>query len=315
MDIMTQKRVIEVVAAIVMLLFFNFIWMMVCKKPAKRLFAKVFRVFTCILGNVMILLMLLMYIVTDTVLYYPHKNDEVTDGLKEHECMEELLLETSVGTCSGWFYHSSQESELTVILYPGNMQTAGEMMYLSGAITENSEGLGINLAALDYPGYGDSEGSPSETTIKAMALDAFDGIAGREDMQGQKVVMMAYSLGTGVANYVASKREVDGLVLMAPYQNGYDLFNGFVDIFHGPLKLFIPYRMRADRFAGTVGVKPLVLATKDDEMVPFESSLALSERYPAGCVMKTYDGLGHGGFWQDEQVWQDVFAYLTKILY
>ena len=55
------------------------------------------------------------------------------------------------------------------------------------------------------------------------------------------------------------------------------------------------------------------MVSKDDELISYESSLALSEKYPAGCEMKTYDGLGHGGFWQDNQVWQDIFEYLSDI--
>lgn len=313
MDVMTQKHIYEVIIAVVALLVYNSFCVVIQKKLIHRLIAKVCWLFLLLAGNCLILLMLLSYWITDQVLYYPHRNEEVCEQLSQMECMEELAIDTVVGTCGGWYYHSPQESELTIILYPGNMQTAGEMVALSGTFEENSDGLGMNLIVMDYPGYGNSEGIPSEMTIKIMALSAYDTIVSREDMQNQKIVLMSYSLGTGIANYVASKRDVDGVILLAPYQNGYDLFNGFVDIFHGPMKLFIPYRMRADKFAQTVDIKPLVIATKDDEMVPYESSVSLSKRYPLGADMKTYDGLGHGGLWQEKQIWKDIFTYLGEM--
>lgn len=314
MDVMTQKHIYEVFIAILTLIIFNGLCVAARKKLAYKIVVKVSLIITLVMGNVVIVLILLFYFLTDSILYYPHFDKDIYLQLSKNYCMEELETDTPVGTCNGWFYHSPQESELTIILYPGNMQTAGEMMSLSGAFENQSEALGLNLIVMDYPGYGRSDGIPAETTMKSMALSAFDGIMNRSDMQDQKVVLMGYSLGTGIANYVASERDVDGLILIAPYQNGYDLFNGFVDIFHGPMKLFIPYRMRADKFAATVDVKPLIIASKDDPMVPYESSLELSDKYSLGSEMKTYDGLGHGGFWQDDQVWKDIREYLIEIV-
>lgn len=310
MDVMTQKHIYEVIVAVIVLIAYNSFCVVVRKKLIHRLIAKVCWLFVLIAGNCVILLMLLSYVITDHVLYYPHCDEAIHEQLGMMDYMEELALETSVGRCGGWFYHSPKNSELTVILYPGNMQTAGEMVLLSGTFEDSAEGLGLNLVVMDYPGYGNSEGLPSEYTMKKMALEAYDDLLAREDMCGQRVVLMSYSIGTGVANYVASKRDVDGLILMAPYQNGYDLFNGIVDMFHGPMKLFIPFRMRADRFAETVTVKPLIIASEQDEMVPYESSLGLSKRYPMGAFMDSYHGLGHGELWKDKRIWQSLIAYL-----
>lgn len=313
MDVMTQKHIYEVIIAIIVLIIYNSFCVILRKKLIHRLLAKMCWLFVLSIGNCVILLLLLSYMITDYVLYHPHCDEAIHEQLNMMEQMEKLELETSIGMCGGWFYHSPKDSELTVILYPGNMQTAGEMVLLSGTFEDNAEGLGLNLIVLDYPGYGESEGMPFEYTMKKMALEAFDAIRSRTDMENQKVVLMSYSIGTGIANYIASQREIDGLILMAPYQNGYDLFNGFIDIFHGPIKLFMPFRMRADEFALSVGVKPLVIASKQDEMVPFESSFSLSKRYPKGADMKVYEKLLHGELWQEEDVWVDILSYLMKV--
>lgn len=311
MDVLVLKRIIEIASTAAAVLLLN----LACWKIRKKLKQKAARFgvsFIRILGSVMCLIMLVACILTDKVLYYPHFNEEAYMQLKDIKNLEELEIDTPVGTCAGWMYHSLYEADVTVILFPGNMFTSEEMMGYSTGFDSANGGQGINMITLDYPGYGRSGGIPSEHTMKVMALSAYDDIISRSDMQNQKIVLMGYSLGTGIANYVASKRDVDGLILMAPYQNGYDLFNGFVDIFHGPLKLFNPYRMRADKFAQTVNVKPLMIASKDDELISYESSLALSEKYPLGCDVKIYDGLGHGGFWQEQCVWQEIFQYIIR---
>lgn len=312
MNVLLVKRIIIIVITVISLLILN----TVCWKLRKKLKHKGFKVglsLVSVLGSIMLLLMLGTFLFTDYILYYPHFNKEAYLQLQNNENLEELEINTPVGKCAGWMYHSMKEGNTTIILYPGNMFTSEEMMGYSTGFDGGTDGQGINVITLDYPGYGRSEGIPTERTMKSMALAAYDAIISRSDMQDQKIVLMGYSLGTGIANYVASKRDADGLILMAPYQNGYDLFNGFADIFHGPMKLFVPYRMRADKFAEKISVKPLVMMSKDDELISYESSLALSEKYPAGCEMKTYDGLGHGGFWQDNQVWQDIFEYLSDI--
>lgn len=313
MDVITQKHICEVIIAVVALIAYNSFCVIVRKKLIHRLIAKMCWLFVLMIGNCVILLLLLSYMITDHVLYYPHCDAAIHEQLDEMVRIEKLEIETSIGRCAGWFYHSPKDTDLTVILYPGNMQTAGEMVLLSGTFENDEDALGFNLIVMDYPGYGESEGLPCEYTMKKMSLEAYDGIKGREDMENQKVVLMSYSIGTGIANYIASQREVDGLILMAPYQNGYDLFNGFIDIFHGPVKLFMPFRMRADEFAFSVGVKPLVIASKADEMVPFESSVALSKHYSKGVEMKVYENLLHGELWQEKEVWIDIFSYLKEV--
>lgn len=313
MDVLVVKRILEVSIAVLAVLILN----IACWKIRKKLTHKAARIGVIagqVFASIVVVAMLVAYILTDRVLYYPHFNEEAYMQLQEIENLEELEIDTSVGTCAGWMYHSAYEADATVILFPGNMFTSEEMMGYSTGFDSGNDGKGINMITLDYPGYGRSGGIPCEYTMKVMALSAYDAIISRSDMQDQKIILMGYSLGTGIANYVASKRDVDGLILMAPYQNGYDLFNGFVDIFHGPAKLFNPYRMRADKFAQTVNVKPLMIASKDDELISYESSLALSEKYPLGCDVKMYDGLGHGGFWQEQCVWQEIFQYIIRIV-
>lgn len=308
MNVLVFKRIITIVLAMIALLVLQ----VVCFKVKKTLISKTQkRMMKGIwgLGTIIVLLMMVSYLFADTVLYRPHFQEEAYAQLKNSENLEELLIDTPVGKCAGWMYHSMYESQVTIILFPGNMYTSEEMAGYSSGLEQKE--TGINMITLDYPGYGRSEGMPTEHTIKQMALSAFDELMCRSDMQNQKIVLMGYSLGTGIANYVASKREIDGLILMAPYQNGYDLLNGFVDVYHGPLKLLNPYKMRADKFAETIRVKPLLIASRDDELISYKSSLALSEIYPAGCEVKLYDGLGHGGFWQDMNVKQDILGYLT----
>ena len=90
---------------------------------------------------------------------------------------------------------------------------------------------------------------------------------------------MGFSLGTGVATYVASSHDIDGLILIAPYNNGQALYNSVCNIFYGPLKLLVRNPFPSDQFAKKVETNVLIIASEDDEVIPFRLSQKLSNSF------------------------------------
>ncbi len=79
-----------------------------------------------------------------------------------------------------------------------------------------SRGLDTNVLALDYRGFGDSSGSPSEAGVEADAQAGWDWVMRRAARPGEgerevadEVLLMGHSLGTGVvaklAGYLAER--------------------------------------------------------------------------------------------------------------
>ncbi|SJX62114.1 uncharacterized protein SRS1_12963 [Sporisorium reilianum f. sp. reilianum] len=79
-----------------------------------------------------------------------------------------------------------------------------------------------NVLAIDYRGFGDSTGVPSEEGLVEDAHCAVRWIRKQQGGGKGRVTVFGQSLGTGIGALVAAKlareeRPVDGLVLMAPY--------------------------------------------------------------------------------------------------
>jgi pimeloyl-ACP methyl ester carboxylesterase len=201
------------------------------------------------------------------------------------------------GVLSGWLYHNAEDGAPLVLYFGGNGENAATRVRTLIDNDQLSYFEGYNIAVFDYPGYGKSSGTPSEQTLKDAGLTAYDAVIQRSDVDKNRIVVFGYSIGTGVADYVASEWNVAGLMLMAPYADGYDLYNGMVNIFHGPLHLLDAFKMESVKFAGDVVVKPLVLASESDEMVGYASSVRLSKAFPAGCTFQTIPNVGHNDFW------------------
>ena len=77
---------------------------------------------------------------------------------------------------------------------------------------------------------------------KLQQIDEFKEITIKSnEVDKDNIVIMGYSIGTGVASYCASTNEANGLILLAPYDNALSLYNDAIDIFHGLLKKITKY--------------------------------------------------------------------------
>ena len=159
----------------------------------------------------------------------------------------------------------------------------------------------------DYPTYGKSEGDLTASGIKKMALDAFDYASSMKDTKS--VICMGYSIGTGLASYAASERadQASGLILLAPYENSYDLYNNEINIFHGPLKLLVTYNFDSGSYAKKVTCPVTIFASPEDEVIPYISSRRLFADFTSSSVnFVSADGLKHNDFMDNTNVWTQV---------
>ena len=73
------------------------------------------------------------------------------------------------------------------------------------------------VVAFHYRGYGPSSGSPTADALLADSLVIFDDLlqAGARE----RVITIGFSIGAGVAAYLAAHRPVAGLILVTPFHS------------------------------------------------------------------------------------------------
>jgi len=143
-----------------------------------------------------------------------------------------------------------------------------------GAFDEpRSWGFGVLL--LEYPGYGGAAGSPSEKSITAAVLAAYDWAARDPRFDSTRIVALGRSIGTGAAAHLAAGRPVAAVILQSPFTSvrafartmlapGFlvrDPFDNVANLrrYHGPL---------------------LVLHGDHDEVIPTAQGRALAAGVP-----------------------------------
>jgi hypothetical protein len=86
---------------------------------------------------------------------------------------------------------------------------------------------GAAVLLVEYPGYGRSTGSPSQNSIAATMASAFDRMAGRTEIDSERIVAYGRSLGGGAACALARERKLAALVLESTFTSVRQLARGF----------------------------------------------------------------------------------------
>jgi pimeloyl-ACP methyl ester carboxylesterase len=76
---------------------------------------------------------------------------------------------------------------------------------------------GWSVLLLEYPGYGGSPGTPSESSIRDAALTVFDWAAAEPRIDAARMVVYGRSIGGGAAVQIATARPVAALILESSF--------------------------------------------------------------------------------------------------
>ena len=106
-----------------------------------------------------------------------------------------------------------------IIYFGGNMQSSDNFFFQMHESNNWGMFADHNFLMIDYPGYGYSSGTTNYNNIIKATDSIYQFVKESSYYGNNKIIIMGFSLGTGVATYVASSHNTDGLILIAPYNN------------------------------------------------------------------------------------------------
>lgn len=298
----------------ILLLIFNCVVMMIGAKAMRNRRVKIVITILLIIINMAAVFSNTIYILADRMFFYPNQDEESYQLNSSNGKMSEITIsEDDEPDLRGWFYKNAEGKAPLVIYFGGNGECSARRFRWNedNNIWKNFEDY--NFMMVDYPGYGLSEGDPGDKSMYDMAERVYDYALSRSDVDADQIVAFGFSLGTGVATYLSSVREVSGLILMAPYNDGYGLYNSQLNIFHGPLKLLVKNQYKSIEFAKEVTASPLIIASRDDEIIPYKLSLELVDQFMNNPTLYTCIGYRHNDFWDKDDVLHKISSYLQEV--
>ena len=103
-----------------------------------------------------------------------------------------------------------------LIWFYGNMETIGDI----APILKSFRPPGTGMLVIDYRGYGQSSGRPSERGVYRDALAAWEYLAGRPDIDSTRIAVYGRSIGAAVALYLATERPAAAVILESAFTSG-----------------------------------------------------------------------------------------------
>lgn len=178
---------------------------------------------------------------------------------------EELRLTTADGeTLVAWHFPPKAGRPL-ILYFHGN----------GGALVDRVPrfrrfaAYGYGLLAVSYRGYGGSSGSPTQGGLMQDGEAAYREARAR-GYDGDHIVLMGASLGTGVAVALAARHESAALVLDAPYLSALDVAYAHYPIF--PVRWLMRDQFRSDLVIRDVHVPVLMVHGEEDDVIPMRSA-------------------------------------------
>ena len=147
---------------------------------------------------------------------------------------------------------------------------------------------GYTIAAFDYPGYGLSGGSPDEAGCYRYAHCLYDWLVTNRGFAAKDIIVVGYSIGTGVAVELAANHEVGGLWLEAAYLSAPRAVTRIRLLFVDPFPSVDTIRH--------VECPIVMLHGTSDYIIPYSQGRKLYEIAPCPKWFVPINGAGHGDF-------------------
>jgi pimeloyl-ACP methyl ester carboxylesterase len=146
-----------------------------------------------------------------------------------------------------------------------------------------------SVVAFHYRGYAPSSGSPSAEALIADAPLLFDLAV--ERVKPKRTIAVGFSIGSGIAAQLASKRKLDGLILVTPF----DSLKAVAQAMYPwiPIGPFFEHEIDAASPLDGIDVPVAIFAGERDEIVPAERTDALRKRVSNLVFDRTIARAGH----------------------
>ena len=193
---------------------------------------------------------------------------------------EEVRFNAADGTKLYAWWIPADNAKFTFLTFHGNAGNIADRAYHY----EFLRATPANVFAVEYRGYGRSEGSPSESGLYEDAESALNFLANEKHIERNHIIVVGQSPGTAVATHLASQNKIGGLILEAPFPSADAMAKHFYSFLPG-INLLVYGQLNTERRITEVDAPLLVVHCEQDPVIP----LAFGQRvYETAHAPKTF---------------------------
>lgn len=254
-----------------------------------------------LLGVVVLYIAAMGYLyMTQTDQLFPHQNVDKNTKISG-DAIESRSLLVSDGVILDGVERKDENSDAGLILYFGGNSDDATLFL------EHTKKLkGYDVLTFNYRGYGKSTGRPSEEALFHDALKIYDTYA-----KGRKVIVIGRSLGSGVASYLASKRVVDGVVLITPYDSIVSIAKLKYPFF--PIDFLLEHKFESVLYVQRIKARIAIMEVDKDTTIPRYHLEKLLEAIPSKPLHVILSNTTHGKVLEHPAFTRELQTILDKI--
>ena len=230
-----------------------------------------------------LLLCLGLYFGQDQVLFKPKKLSE------DHQFRagQEIEIPVAEGISLNCLLVKERNSKGVILYLHGNKGSIRRCFRQAQTMSGNQHDLFI----VDYRGYGKSDGQiiSEEQLFKDVQI-VYDYL--KKQYREDQIQIVGYSLGSGMASWLASHNSPSRLLLVAPYVSFTDLKNHYIPFVPNFL---VKYPLNNKEHLAAVKCPVTLFHGTNDELIPFVSSEKLVQVNPTNIQLVPLEGESHRG--------------------
>ena len=242
-----------------------------------------------------------LYSVQKKIIFRP---DPLEQGhvYKFDRAFEEFNLEHSNGEKINTLFFPAEESKGLVIYFHGNSKNLQHWgKYLPDVIDR-----GFDIVAIDYRGYGKSDGDVSESNMYEDGLLVYNWA--KKNHPDKKIILWGRSLGTAIASHLSKDKTAEKLILETPFYNMPELVKTRFPLLLIPVEL--KYKFPNNTNIENNNITTYIIQGTKDNIVPFKSAQKLQRILETDDHFFTIKGAGH----KNLHKFNDYHSVLDEIL-
>jgi len=259
------------------------------------------KIFTASIVVVYLSLCAFLYVKQEDLLFHPNPKTlaEIQKILSANPEFDTLNLVMKDGTkISGYISSKNSNVKLPLIIYfEGNTEEVSHVMDKQKYF-EN-----CSVALINYRGWGLSEGKPSEKTMFSDAVEVYDNLKNRNNIDTSRIYVIGRSIGTGVATYLSSQRKVAETFLITPYDSMIDVAQDQYP--YVPIFMLIKHPFESYKYAPRITSRMMALIAKHDMTISAQRSFNLIQAW-SGKTSWMEINADHSSIMNNELVWKKI---------
>ncbi len=258
------------------------------------------RIFKIIL-TLYILLCAALFYFQENLIFFPQKLDKDYQFIFDQK-FEEVNIKTNDNVILNGLLFKADSSKGLIFYLHGN---AGSLSSW-GNVAKTYTDLNYDVFMLDYRGYGKSEGSISSEEQLFQDLQIVYDLM-KKRYSEDKIIVLGYSIGSGLAAEIASTNKPKLLILQAPYYSLTDLMRHSYPIIP---TFILKYKFKTNEYIKDCTMPIVVFHGNQDEVIYYGSSLKLEKEFKTTDKLITLEGQEHNGMTDNP----DYINEIRKIL-